>query len=667
MKRCVFFISLFTLITIPGFSQPGRVIFLDSIQQEITKTSDPKLKVQLYLELAGAFPPSFADSIHVIARMLPSLTDSYHGLSIATVSDYLMGMGHMKKRNLDSSHFYMKKILPDVDGKDHRLHVNALSDIAIYFGRTGRNDSSIHYLRLAQPLAEEYQPHLLRKVYGNLGIAYQKAKNYTRAIAYFEKVFALPEANKMDSVIANLRIGDIHMQLEDYPEAVKTFKAVARQAPPATQFEASSYNNTAAAFSKMNMPDSSLHYLNLAYSIILKAPDASQLTISNRLITANEYLNLGLFDEAAQSLLEARNSPLPPHPKEKIHMDFISAKYYFKQARFDSAVFYSQAFLTNADQFISPRSAIDFPEFFELIADSYAQLGNFKASNEVLQDYVNHLRNTEIRQSKRELADLKIFYETQEKEKQLQASQKELAANKKINWLLGVSILAALLALISIGYTFRSVKAKNKLLEAKNEKIQLLIRELHHRVKNNLQVISSLLGLQSIKIKGDEAKLAFEEGKSRVNAMAMIHKKLYQEENLEKVNIHEYLEELVEHLKYSFAGEKEIDVALEVDQAQFNMDKAIPVGLILNELITNSFKYAFEDIEKPLLEIKLLQVDGKYNLSISDNGKRLEKGFDIQNSPSFGLKLVHLLVEQIHGSFHVEQSHQLKTFSVQFA
>lgn len=206
------------------------------------------------------------------------------------------------------------------------------------------------------------------------------------------------------------------------------------------------------------------------------------------------------------------------------------------------------------------------------------------------------------------------------------------------------------------------LQQKQKLEEAyritteKNEYIGSLVRELHHRVKNNLQIVSSLLSLQSNRVADDKARLALEEGKTRVDAMAMIHQKLYMDNELASVNIEEYLGHLSASLANSFGYEaRHVRTRVQLSNRSMDIDLAIPIGLIVNELITNAFKHAFRDVAQPEIHLALLEKQDHLELTVADNGKGLQVPEGLESPGSFGMKLVQTLVEQVNGTMTIRQ------------
>jgi len=197
--------------------------------------------------------------------------------------------------------------------------------------------------------------------------------------------------------------------------------------------------------------------------------------------------------------------------------------------------------------------------------------------------------------------------------------------------------------------TLRKVNEK-KIRQSLEEK-KVLLREIHHRVKNNMQIISSLLMLQSQNIEDKKYKDIFIDSQNRIQAMALIHQKLYQSDSLAEINFKEYINGIVSNIMESYGQKSNIKIDINIENVPINIDYAVPCGLIINELITNSFKYAFPEGRQGIIKISAKSNDnGLIQLSISDDGIGIPKDMDIRNTESLGLKLVTGLAEgQLHG------------------
>ena len=196
-----------------------------------------------------------------------------------------------------------------------------------------------------------------------------------------------------------------------------------------------------------------------------------------------------------------------------------------------------------------------------------------------------------------------------------------------------------------------NTKATNQLKTSIKEK-DILLQEIHHRVKNNMQIISSLLNLQITYLDDDEAVNLLKESQNRVRSMAIIHEKLYQSNDFTKINLTEYISSLVNGLFYSYSIKNTINSIINVDDVDLNIETAVPVGLILNELISNSLKHGFSNGSGEIY-IKLKTVEDKYEMIVGDNGIGFPNDLDFRKTESLGLQLVNNLVKQIDGEIEI--------------
>lgn len=199
-----------------------------------------------------------------------------------------------------------------------------------------------------------------------------------------------------------------------------------------------------------------------------------------------------------------------------------------------------------------------------------------------------------------------------------------------------------------------------------DEKV-LLLREIHHRVKNNLQIISSILNLQSLAVKDQYLTDVFKQNQNRVKSMAMIHEKLYNAPDLAKIDFSDYLRSLTTDITYTYLVKTEnIDIKLDLeDNIRLNIETAIPCGLIFGELISNSIKHAFKEGVKGKIKVGFEKIGEDLILTVSDNGSGLPDEIDFHKTESLGLQLVNSLVEQLEGSITLDKSHGTK-FTIKF-
>jgi len=209
-------------------------------------------------------------------------------------------------------------------------------------------------------------------------------------------------------------------------------------------------------------------------------------------------------------------------------------------------------------------------------------------------------------------------------------------------------------------------QAEEKIKASLREK-EALLKEIHHRVKNNLQVISSLLKLQFGYMKDKRDAEILKECQHRIKSMALVHENLYQSKDLANVNLSEYVKHLVNTLFYSYGVDtSQIKLKMEIEDVMFGIETAIPCGLIINELVSNALKHAFPEGKKGEIEIAMHLTDREeIELIISDNGIGIPLDFDLRNAQSLGLKLVNLLIEQIGGKLELDRSKGTK-FKIRF-
>ena len=195
------------------------------------------------------------------------------------------------------------------------------------------------------------------------------------------------------------------------------------------------------------------------------------------------------------------------------------------------------------------------------------------------------------------------------------------------------------------------LKSSNLSLREKEQ----LLREVHHRVKNNLQIISSLLNLQTENIKDEKFLALIRESRNRIKSMALVHEMLYATADLSSIKLKSYITSLYESIYQSYRR-PDMQVVFNIDvneNISFTIDKMIHLGLILNEIISNSLKYAFDN-DKGVISICLQQTDTNYTLTIKDNGKGLPLNFDVKTHSNLGMQLIYMLTEQIDGAVEME-------------
>ena len=248
-----------------------------------------------------------------------------------------------------------------------------------------------------------------------------------------------------------------------------------------------------------------------------------------------------------------------------------------------------------------------------------------------------------------ELAESLADYKTKElkKNKELEVKQ----AKERVNFYITFSGVIAGLMILLI-FVFINNRKKSIKLEEKNKENELLLKEIHHRVKNNFQTISSLIEMQGKNIEDEKTLVRLKEGQSRIKSMSLIHQKLYQKDMISTIDFQEYAVQLIDQI-LNLYGYPKTNVKIEVNGLNLDVDTAIPIGLILNELVTNSCKYAFKENQEACLCLSFSQQKpGEFKLIYKDNGPGIPSSFDLKKSESLGLRLIQRLTKQLQGTFN---------------
>lgn len=291
------------------------------------------------------------------------------------------------------------------------------------------------------------------------------------------------------------------------------------------------------------------------------------------------------------------------------------------------------------------------------LSQAYNTLGKAYASSHNYQDaYAAFAKYDELKneiftaEADQRISLLQTEFEVDQKENTIQL-QEALIKKQRTRQTL-ISIIAGLLLLLLglLFYMFRTNRKKRRLLQRKNVEKEFLLKEIHHRVKNNLEIVSSLLALQAAQIGDSKLTDIMQDTQNRVQTMSMIHQRLYQRENLAGIEMKGYFENLGSYVLDSFGSTRRITIICDMKPLEVDIDLAMPLGLIVNELLTNALKYAFPDKRKGTITIRLVRVKGQNNfhLYFADNGVGIgtDKG---HMGSGFGSRLIDLLVRQLGG------------------
>lgn len=367
-------------------------------------------------------------------------------------------------------------------------------------------------------------------------------------------------------------------------------------------------------------------------------------------------------------------------------INYELGQYLIEKKQYKNAVTHLQKALS-ASQGINTLAVTK--DIYMMLYKSDSAMGNFLPAIQHLMKH-KEINDSIFNETKsRQIEELQVQYETAKKEKDIEllANQNQLQlirvaqANRTKNiTLAGAALLLIIVGLLLNRYIIKQrvnrrleahkmeVDQKNSFLATLNseqdkllKEKEWLIREVHHRVKNNLQLVISLLNTQSAYLNDNAAVLAIRDSLRRMEAMSLIHKKLYQSNNISSIAMPEYVNDLVNYLFDSFDIVNRIVFKQNIAQLDLDASQAIPLGLIINESVVNAIKYAFPNGEKGVVSIGLQYAEADHLiLEIADNGIGLPTDFDITGNNSLGLDLMQGLAKQLNGSFAIESNNGLR-------
>lgn len=487
-------------------------------------------------------------------------------------------------------HFLSLKIREELKEKGNMAM--SYNNIAINYNALENYADALKYQELAVKMhAELNNKKGLAIVYGNIGNTFYHLKNYEEALNNYQKSLKMREeiSDKKGTASALYNIANVYIKLKNYPEARKNIDKSL----------------------ELNASMNSLDYLKDNYytnSTIY----AGEENYKDALIFYKKYI------QYKDSIFNIENDKKSNRAQIQYEFD--------KQKAINDAEYEKQKILANAE--IQKQQLL-----LEKNEQSYLILNQ---ENELKKLSLNK-SELELKQKKAE--NLAII-NTAKKD----SEQKQLI----IKFVSGIVFLLFLILFIIVRSLIINRK-KNRIIAQNLEEKEALLKEIHHRVKNNLQVISSLLNLQSRYVKDEGALDALKESKERINAISLLHKEIYQNDVLKHINPKDYFDNLIANLQNTFDPQKHVTLETQVGDVFLDIDTLIPLGLIVNELYTNCYKYGVGN-PNPKITFILNQQAKLITLTVKDNGKGFPENLNTETSNSLGFKLVYLFTKKLLGT-----------------
>ena len=546
-----------------------------------------------------------------------------------------------------------------------KKRVKILNDLAWEYAYLSPVDG-MAYANDAKAIADEINDNFgLATSFANLGVLNDISGQYDNALIYYEEAAKIYRSlnNKLSLAGIYNNIGVIHGNLNNPEKAYEFYnKALALELVIDDKVSISdSYINLGVACKNQQKYEEAMYYLRKALKIKQEIGDKSgeMVVIANlgsfyldriELDSASKYLYIDLEYE----LIENDHTGLANAYINLCELESLKGNYeksidYGLRAKLLSENIYNYSYL---------RAALD------NLAKAYFNSKDFENAA-LIQKNIIHLADTVSSKEKKNLiANLESKYQNEIRNGEvvnlrIKNTINEIAIDqeKKEKRLLTILFGLAFMVLIIVLVFYFINRKKNSILREQNiiiqeshEEIENLIKESHHRIKNNLQVVSSMLKLQARSVDNSAAKKALAEAHHRMKTIAIIHQKLYQDDSFKSVNIRNFLLQLIEDFKKGLIGEDlSVTIKAEVDELEMNVDGSIPLGLIINELITNSLKYAFHGKDNGAILVSLKKVDDQLILKVQDNGVGFKEGFNLEENANFGYRVLRSLLRKYKG------------------
>jgi two-component sensor histidine kinase/Tfp pilus assembly protein PilF len=514
---------------------------------------------------------------------------------------------------------------------------------------------------------------------GKMGMIYYNQGEYENALVHYLQALKINESiNNKNGVSDNLcNIGTVYRTQKKYEKALEyQFKALKMDEDSRNKYAiASDHTNIGNIYFDAENYDKAMIYYPKALKAFEELGDKQNTaTVLNNIGAI--YFNEGNFIMAVENFNKAIKIYETEGDKLGIAIDLNNiGEVFAAQKKYNEAIEYFNKSLSIATEI----GAKDIQKYnYNSLAEASANMKNYSAAYEYHKSYfdiTNALLNSETNSHINEMA---VKYETEKKEKENVLLKQENTQQSSLNQYqkkIANYLIIGLITVSLIGFTFfnrsrrkerekanleRIVSERTSELNFKNKQKELMLQEIHHRVKNNLQLISSLLRLQT-NFKGNKnVEEIISNCNDRIKCMAILHDKLCQANDYSNINSKEYFTELTGYVSQNYGSiRSNTKMEINVVPLTLHINKLIPCGLIVNELVSNAYKYAFdESASNNHIEISFSKNDigNNYHLTIRDNGTGLPENFDIENQGGLGLTIVQSLVEQLDGKINFERN-----------
>lgn len=587
--------------------------YLDTLEIAYTKAHSDSLRLTLLNDLAYYWHTRDLDKAYAfVLKGLGSAGDlelpQWTGRFQITQGAILL-----RAEELDSARIVLGKALKSVDRQDLPMLYTQLGYVSEREGDLAEAaEFAMQSLHIAEQLEDLYAQAV---AYSDLSNLFWKQQNFSKGLEQglrALKLFEMTGLNSLDYDFTLYVVGNNYLALGDTDQALKYF------------------NHAIAIGERYGF------YNNL-----------SDIYIS----LAELYGQVNRFPEGEKAAYSAIRY------SEQLHNDFMLMRSWLALGKLERL----QGKYLSAINSLEKSIAIATEEFGDayFLSDAYMNLGKAHAGNHdyqkayaAFETYDALQKEVFTSEAANRMTEIQMEFDVADKENTIQLQGIQIRKQRIIQTLGMVLIILLVLYLILIFKSARTNRRNNRKLRLQNEEKEFLLKEIHHRVKNNLEIVSSLLALQSEQIEDPKVRSAMKRSQQRVHSMSLVHQRLYQGKSLSHIEMKDYFEKLGSDVLQSYGMEDRIRLECNMAPITVDIDYAIPIGLIVNELLSNALKYAFPDNRKGRILVSLVQRDSVLHLEVSDDGIG-------KNSPDqavgtgFGTQLISLLTTQLDGQMQL--------------
>lgn len=552
---------------------------------------------------------------------------------------------YIEQRVKDSALIYLTKALQISNEHKTRQQAEILADMGFVYNRFGDQVKGLEYgiKSVVEAEKQSLPPMVMGDIYNKLSISYSTILDYDKAVMYSKKAIkALEKTNNLDLILSSyFNLAITLPDMDKDAEGLQLLEEIQKKYPSedaAYQFVINYiYTNIYLKNNKTALADTHFKKLMELPEEVRMSPEFRNLF----LYTAVNYYTTRKEFGKAKPYLEIRAEML----KQNFDLQTITK----------NEEFLFMADSTQGDYF----NALKHYQQFDKWKDSLFTLNKQKQLEELNLKF-------ETGKKDREIVDLK-------QKDEIRKVQLRQAHTVRYIFIGGILVLFVIVGLLY--YAYHTKKISNRELQGKQQEInrqnlvlqqlvqdkEWLLKEIHHRVKNNLQIVISLLNSQSAYLDNEAALQALQNSQHRMHAMSLIHQKLYMSDNLATINIEWYINELLKYIKDCLEHNKlHITYDISVLPEELDVSQAVPVGLIINEAVVNAIKYAFPDVTHGKITVTFREKDAEnYQLIIADNGKGLPEDFELRTRQSLGTNLMKGLANQLEGTLEMANNQGL--------